>query len=291
MLFGHLDRLPPLKPGQRIARLSEDVNVKHQTILQALRDLPSSPFGMTAAHRRPAGDPGFQFVDTPDGQIFIRCFGDKSKPAVILLHDAPGSGLMLVEMARALAADHYVIVPDLPANGESDAPSPDRSVLAASIRGLSLIADDLGLERFILAGIGCGASVAAAAAQQPDPRLRAILLEDVPARSEATAEAIAPPIPLTPEGAHWVQAWLTVRDSQIYKPWFDGRVAAQRRIQGNFDAKWLHDQTFALMKSRASYHRLPREAYRFDTAAAITNAQVPVMLAPDGGLAALISST
>ena len=32
-----------------------------------------------------------------------------------------------------------------------------------------------------------------------------------------------------------------VRDAEIYEPWFDGRIAAQKTTQGNFDADWLHE--------------------------------------------------
>jgi hypothetical protein len=67
-----------------------------------------------------------------------------------------------------------------------------------------------------------------------------------------------------------------VRDAEIYRPWFDGRIAAQRTTQGNFDADWLHEQTFALMASRQTYHRLPRAAYRLDIEAEMSHATVPV---------------
>jgi hypothetical protein len=76
-----------------------------------------------------------------------------------------------------------------------------------------------------------------------------------------------------------------LRDAQIYRPWYDGRVSAQRRIQGNFDADWLHDQTVALMQSRATYHRLPRSAARFDTAATLASHPTPVTIAEPGAFA------
>jgi hypothetical protein len=101
-----------------------------------------------------------------------------------------------------------------------------------------------------------------------------------PVADEATAQRIAPELPMSPEGAHWLQAWMQLRDAQIYSPWFDGRIEAQRPTQGCFDAQWLHDQTCALMASRTSYHRLPREAWRFDTGAALAGARVPVHTAP-----------
>jgi pimeloyl-ACP methyl ester carboxylesterase len=47
--------------------------------------------------------------------------GEASKPAVLLLHGTPNSARMFREVAPALAEAAYVIAPDLPGHGESDA--------------------------------------------------------------------------------------------------------------------------------------------------------------------------
>jgi pimeloyl-ACP methyl ester carboxylesterase len=292
MLFPHLDRLPPLKPGQRIERLAYDPEAKYRAIAAFAASLPGggeppAPPAATLAGQ----DPAKGFIDGPDGQTFVRVYGDPAHPAVILLHDAPGTGLAMQDLARRLAASAYVIVPDLPGIGESEAPAEDRPILDAAANALGALADALNLNRFTLAAAGCGGAAAAAFAATGDPRLTAVLLENPPAPDEATAAAIAPDLPLTPEGSHWLKAWLMLRDNQIYSPWFDGRISAQRQTQGNFDADWLHDQTAALMTARETYHRLPRAAYGFDTAGALSAAKAPVKIAAEGGLEALILST
>jgi hypothetical protein len=98
----------------------------------------------------------------------------------------------------------------------------------------------------------------------------------------AVADQIAPELPLSPLGAHWLAAWLMIRDGEIYDPWFDGRVAAQRPDQGRFDAAWLHDQTVALMQSRESYFRYPRAAVRADPLETLALAHIPVTVAAPG---------
>jgi pimeloyl-ACP methyl ester carboxylesterase len=231
-------------------------------------------------------DPAVQFLDTEDGQIFIRCYGDCTRPALMLLHDAPGTGLRLEPLARALAQHSYVILPDLPGNGESDAPAQERPILEVSADALAAIADTLGLEAFALAAIGCGCAVAAVFGARRDPRLTALILQDIPEQDGHLGLALAPEIPLSPEGAHWLKAWLMLRDAEIYRPWFDGRVAAQRRDQGNFDADWLHDQTFALMKSRSSYQRLPRAAHGVEIDTLLALAIAPIQIVEEGGLPA-----
>jgi pimeloyl-ACP methyl ester carboxylesterase len=289
MLFGHLDRLPPLKDGQQILPLPSELAAKHSAIVGFLRAMPQSPPAPMPSPIRMAGqNPAVQFLDTEDGQIFIRTYGDPAKPALILLHDAPGTGLKLEPLARALAQDAFVILPDLPGNGESDAPADGRPILDVAADALAAIADTLALEGFAVAAIGCGCAVASVFAGRGDPRLTALLLQDVMTPNEKIAEAIAPDIALSPEGAHWLKLWLMVRDAEIYRPWFDGTIAAQRGTQGNFDADWLHDQTFALMKCRASYHLLPRAAYRLDIQAELQRTKVPVHHVEAGGLAALV---
>jgi pimeloyl-ACP methyl ester carboxylesterase len=292
MLFGHLDRLPPLRASQSIARLAYDPPAKMEAIVAFAAGLPGEGPAPEHGGAVMAGlDPAKGFIDAPDGQVFVRTYGDADRPTVILLHDAPGSGLALQDMARALASTAFVVVPDLPGVGESQAPPQTRPILEASAKAVGAVVDALGLERFTVAAIGCGCAAAAAFAETRVPGLAAVLIEDPPAPDEAAANAIAPDLPLTPEGAHWLKAWLMLRDNQIYQPWYDGSVAAQRRTQGNFDADWLHDQTVALMQSRETYHRFARAARRYDAVKALMDARAPLRIAQTGGLAALIQST
>jgi pimeloyl-ACP methyl ester carboxylesterase len=292
MLFPHLDRLPPLRPYQRIERLPYDPDAKFQAIARFAASLPGSHAPLSRPPPTLAGrDPAKGFVQAPHGQVFVRAYGDSARPAVILLHGAPGTGLKLEAQSRTLADQAHVLVPDLPGVGDSVAPAEDRSILDAAVDAVSAIADGLGLERFVLAATGCGCATAAGFAALGDPRLTTVLLEDPPAPDAATADAVAPEIELSPEGTHWLKAWLMLRDDQIYRPWFDGRVGAQRKTQGNFAPNWLHDQTVALMTSRATYHRLPRAAHAFDIGHALTQAKAPVQICAEGALSDLIQLT
>jgi pimeloyl-ACP methyl ester carboxylesterase len=292
MLFPHLDRLPPMKPGQSIARLPYDPAAKYRAIADFAASLPGGSGAPVPLSVALAGqDPAKGFVDAPHGQVFLRAYGDRTNPAVILLHDAPGTGLALEDLARRLAKDAYIIVPDLPGTGESAAPAAAESILDACANAVGALLGALDLDRVILAAIGCGCAAAAIFALRGDPRLRAVILDDPPVPDEAAAAAIAPPLPLSPEGAHWVKAWLMLRDGQIYRPWFDGTIAAQRRTQGNFDAAWLHDQTVALMTGRETYHQLPQAAFRFDAPAALRDANIGFAVATGEGLKAAIASS
>jgi pimeloyl-ACP methyl ester carboxylesterase len=290
MLHPHLARLPPLQPNQSVLPLPGEAEGKYATLVTYLRQLPSGGETPPPLAETPVGhDPALMFLATPHGRTLLRCYGNPAAPALIIAHDSPGSGLSAESLARQLAEDFYILVPDLPGCGESTAPAGSPSVLRQAAGVLTAIADCLAIPRFAVLGTASGAAVAAQLASIDDGRLHAVLIDNPPSPDAAIADAIAPDLALTPEGSHWITAWLMVRDSQIYAPWFDGSVAAQRHSQGNFDAQWLHDQTCGIMAARTTYHLLPREAWRFDVQAALHQASVPVHILPDGDTARLVS--
>jgi hypothetical protein len=149
----------------------------------------------------------------------------------------------------------------------------------------------LGIQGCILAARGAGAAVAAEVFATGSHALPILILDERPLALDADlAHQIAPDLPLSPLGAHWLEAWLMVRDGEIYHPWFDGRVASQRADQGCFEAGWLHDQTVALMDSRETYFRFPRAAVQTDPMRALAAAGVQVTVAAPGDFRRVISA-
>ena len=191
MLYQHLERLPVLKRAQRIERLSDGGPSKSRAIVACASALPGGPNSSPILAGRP--DPGRMFVDTPLGQVFVRSYGERASPALILLHDTPGSALGMTALAGRLAPHFHVLVPDLPANGRSDAPAAEVSVLQAAAGAVSAIADALYLPSFRLAACGYGAAVAAEFASRDDSRLLAIFLDAPPPERTRT-----PPPPSRP---------------------------------------------------------------------------------------------
>jgi pimeloyl-ACP methyl ester carboxylesterase len=250
MLHPHLQRLPALQPNQRIEILPSPLAQKVAAIKNFIAEFATTA---PAPHHQQAMAAKF-YLDTPHGQVFVRAYGNTSSPALILLHDAPGTGLNLQSLAQNLAQTYHVIIPDHPGSGLSDAPD-HGDIVAIAAENIRAIADITGLAHYRIAAIGAGTAVAAQLVQ--DPRVTQFIIAQTP---NIDAALIAPEIELSPTGSHWVQAWLMLRDNQIYTPWYDGSIAAQRHTQGNFDAAWMQDQTAAFMESRASYHLLPRAA-------------------------------
>jgi pimeloyl-ACP methyl ester carboxylesterase len=102
-------------------------------------------------------------------------------PPVVLLHGWPGLRSDQAEVARLLATDADVVVPDLRGFGESFDPDNANAPLeafagegqAASVLGLI---DELGLERPVIAGYDIGSRVAQAIAKATPDNVSALVL-------------------------------------------------------------------------------------------------------------------
>ncbi|WP_320837199.1 alpha/beta hydrolase [Zhongshania sp.] len=60
------------------------------------------------------------YVSLKTGQLHYRVAGEKGAPVLLLVHQAPSSSVMYETMMANLAADYYVLAPDLPGFGQSD---------------------------------------------------------------------------------------------------------------------------------------------------------------------------
>ncbi|MGW3767542.1 alpha/beta fold hydrolase [Actinomadura verrucosospora] len=100
----------------------------------------------------------YQRVPVAEGVSLNAAVGG-SGPPIVLLHGFPQTHLMWRHVARDLAADHTVIVPDLRGYGESDKPSDGYSKRTMAADTVAL-ARALGHDRFALAGHDRGAHVA-----------------------------------------------------------------------------------------------------------------------------------
>src|SRR5215471_16774874 len=99
---------------------------------------------------------------TVDGlKVFYRTAGDPKHPAVLLLHGFPASSHMFRDLIPALADRYYVVAPDLPGFGFSDAP--DRKQFRYTFEHLAKVmagfTEAIGLERFAIYVFDYGAPV------------------------------------------------------------------------------------------------------------------------------------
>jgi hypothetical protein len=120
---------------------------------------------------------------------------------------------------------------------------------------------------------GFSSSLAAAIAVAAPERVARIELRGAclpsPSLRQLMVEHYAPEIDLMPDGSHWYRTWLMLRDSLVRFPWFDGRIAALRRVASDFDAQRLHDWTFEVLKQPRCYRHAILAALRYDLESAL----------------------
>jgi pimeloyl-ACP methyl ester carboxylesterase len=102
-------------------------------------------------------------------------------PAVLLLHGYADTGEMWAPLAPQLAADHQVVVPDLPGLGESRPQPPDAPYDMASVaRTMHALMEQLGVTQEALVGHDIGLMVAYAYAAQFPSDVTKLAIMDAP---------------------------------------------------------------------------------------------------------------
>ncbi|GGD79375.1 alpha/beta fold hydrolase [Croceicoccus mobilis] len=277
VMASHIDRLPPLKPGQEKRSLGTDeaeINAVVDSALASFKgdvppgELPASPPRAAQLIR--------QFVSIDGGQAMVRQTGGSGDPAILLLHDAPGSAAALEPLMREMAGGARVVAPDLPGSGESS-PLPEQSALSDYAAWLESLCDALGLESISIYGVGLGSSLALSLQARCPARVRKVavnglLLPDDAKRLEM-AKAYAPRIEIKDNGSHWYDVWSMLRDSLTVWPWYARTAADVRRMAEPCSADELHDWTVEVMKQFGCYHHFINAALAYDLAPMLATAQ------------------
>ncbi|UIJ44646.1 alpha/beta hydrolase [Sphingomonas cannabina] len=123
-----------------------------------------------------------QRIALPTGvELDVQVAGDPADPAIVLLHGFPESHRTWRHQVPALAADHFVLVPDQRGFARSSKPAgvenytPDKPVA-----DLIALADHFGIERFTLAGHDWGGAIAWMAALQNPGRIARLIIVNAP---------------------------------------------------------------------------------------------------------------
>ncbi len=259
MLLGHLDRLPPGFPATQAQPVdgSRWAAVVEALLAEAACAQPPPP-AADAAERFYAGPPG--------AQVHVRRSGTGPGRPLVLLHDNPGSGATLLDLARSLP-ERPVLLVDTPGSGLSDPlpPNADGPAEAASrIAG----AIPAGADR---AGVGTGGTLAGLVGAMAGAGGRVALIDPPPAADPAWIAA--QPFDAAPDwgGGHLLAAWYRHRDALLHGPWFDRRPATARVLPAPVDLDRLQRRTVATLEEagpalcRALLHLVPRGDVRLLT--------------------------
>ena len=122
-----------------------------------------------------------------DVELFARTGGDETKPPLLLLHGYPQTHAMWHRVARLLATDFSLVVPDLRGYGDSAKPGPAATPEAdhalhskrAMAADMAALMHHLGHERFFVAGHDRGGRVAHRLALDHPERVERLALIDI----------------------------------------------------------------------------------------------------------------
>ena len=107
--------------------------------------------------------------------------GDRSNPAVIMLHGFPESHRTWREVAPRLQDEFFLVMPDQRGFGGSDRPQKVEAYKTdALIDDIFALAEALGIERFALVGHDWGGAIAWGAALRGDSRLTRLAIVNAP---------------------------------------------------------------------------------------------------------------
>jgi pimeloyl-ACP methyl ester carboxylesterase len=132
---------------------------------------------------------------TVDGlKVFYRTAGDPKHPAVLLLHGFPASSHMFRDLIPVLADRYYVVAPDLPGFGFTDAP--DRNRFKYSFEHLAEVTDRftevLKLNRYAIYVFDYGAPIGFRLALRHPERITAVISQNGNAYLEGLSEGWNP---------------------------------------------------------------------------------------------------
>ncbi len=273
VLESHRQRLPALPDHawseivpQGSGRLEDriiDLLDEHITVAQSrwrYRHYEESP-GHT-----PAPTPGY--TDIGGQQLAVMRAGSPNQPLLLLLHDLTGSSDAVVDLVSTLAADYYVICPDLPGHGESADVLPAGFSIAQAVAGLSELLAVIDEEACNLLSLGAaGVLLPGLIKHNPDLRFNAgmhnPLLPDTATRS-AMRESFALPIEPDEYGTHITKLWYALRDGRLFWPWYEPAAANIRLHTPSLEAEAVHQSLFDALRCGKNYHLIWRAFFATD---------------------------
>lgn len=209
--------------------------------------------------------------------------GLNAQGIVLAIHPVPGSSASLQTIMERLADHCIVIAPDLPGYGDSAGLGQDRTAVADYLATLRGLLDELSIDNVSLYGKEVGSIIALDFAIQFPERVRRLVLDGLPIVAEADRKEMldegTPALEPVWSGAHLTEAWMVIRDSFTFQPWYK-RLAVNRIIQDFPPAAEVEVKFLDLLRSGPDYWHAVHAAYRYDLTDALRRLAVPAMVAP-----------
>jgi pimeloyl-ACP methyl ester carboxylesterase len=188
---------------------------------------------------------------------------------VLLVHESPMTGLMLLPLARQLAELGFTAIAlDTPGYGDSD-PLPGLALptIADYADALLEAADALGLERPHLYGSHTGAMIVLEAGFRHAARLRSVVVDGLPAFTRGESVDLGRhwlvTYPPEQDGTHLLALWHRYRDHTMFFPWY--RLRGDERLPIDLPSpRHLHDRLVDWLAPGTDYTPSYHAAFAYD---------------------------
>jgi pimeloyl-ACP methyl ester carboxylesterase len=248
ILFPSLQAMP--RPADCVIVEAADTLAECEDLLErALTAAPSQSVAPPAPMTLPVdGDIWSDMIQVAGLSLHARRSASGSGPAILFIPDIDGSSRVWERTMRPFLGRRPVIAIDPPGRGESDPwPQGAAPTVVAQAEIISYALRKLGYADIDLIADKNGAALAVALADMPGTAIRHILLLEPPLQGGLPDR---PPLSLTPDdhGCHLLKAWHTVRDRELYYPWYDRRLEASITWrEPDLDPAETHQRTLALL--------------------------------------------
>ncbi len=122
----------------------------------------------------------YNYVQIDEVKMFYRSAGSPNRPAVLLLHGFPSASHMFRDLMPVLARHYYVVAPDMPGFGQTEAPSRDK--FDYTFKHLARIVDTftevLGMKQYAMYLFDYGAPIGYRLAMWHPERITAIVSQN-----------------------------------------------------------------------------------------------------------------
>ena len=202
-------------------------------------------------------------------------------PPLLLVHGSPGSADSFEGLIGELARDHLVVSPDTLGNGYSSAPCGEDPRIEQFAAADAAVLDALGLAGVTAYGSHTGACIALELACQRPDLVAGVVADGLPVLEEEERADLLEHyfISMAPErhGEHLLRAWHTIRDVQLFWPWYR-QTAATARPTAPSEPAHLHRLVLEFLKSGPTYRHSYRAAFLFDSRERLAAVSVPTLV-------------
>jgi pimeloyl-ACP methyl ester carboxylesterase len=209
------------------------------------------------------------YVNFPQGQVLVRRAGAGNGRPIVFLSDLPGSTRQDEDLLLALAKDRPVYGIDLPGSSESSPLAQPSAQAYADTIARTIESLNLGQVDLIAEGMSTPLAVCLAASHGGLIRsliLDAVMMADRDQRTEMRINYY-PDLRPTREGSHLHKCFHMLRDQEAQWPWYDGSVAAIRKVTPRVDGVRLHTRLIETLKQHDHYAQAIHAALDIDMAA------------------------